>query len=222
MKLSRKVDSRPAFQFYPDLWLTDAGLMACSLAAQGLWINLLCYMWHAQIRGIIHAKGMQALCRADATTFNQLLEELVNNQVCEVGENNAIISRKMHREFLLETAIKEKCRKAANARWHAQSMQKHGSSSSTTYIHRENARKTHTKNGRFAPPSFEDVLKYCLERNNQIDARNFIDFYESKGWLIGKSKMKDWRAAIRTWENRKESDRPKELIQKFQIIGGEK
>ena len=50
------------------------------------------------------------------------------------------------------------------------------------------------------PPKLEDVINYCNERNNGIDAQYFIDFYESKDWMIGKNKMKDWKAAVRTWE----------------------
>lgn len=57
--------------------------------------------------------------------------------------------------------------------------------------------------GRFTPPSVEEVQAYCSERKNGIDAQTFIDFYESKGWLIGKNKMKDWKAAVRTWEKRR-------------------
>lgn len=61
---------------------------------------------------------------------------------------------------------------------------------------------------RFIPPSVEEVEQYCLERNNNIDAQSFIDFYESKGWMIGKNKMKDWKAAVRTWErSRKQEDK---------------
>lgn len=52
----------------------------------------------------------------------------------------------------------------------------------------------------FNPPSVEQVEEYCLERNNGIDAQSFVDFYDSKGWMIGKNKMKDWKAAVRTWE----------------------
>ena len=55
---------------------------------------------------------------------------------------------------------------------------------------------------RFVPPSLDEVMKYCLTRNNQVDPQTFIDFYESKGWMIGKNKMKDWKAAVRTWEKR--------------------
>jgi hypothetical protein len=50
------------------------------------------------------------------------------------------------------------------------------------------------------PPKIEWVQKYCSERKNSIDAQNFVDFYTSKNWLVGKNKMKDWQASIRTWE----------------------
>ena len=52
----------------------------------------------------------------------------------------------------------------------------------------------------FFPPSFEEVKEYCKERNNNVDAEKWHDFYSSKGWMIGKNKMKDWKAAVRTWE----------------------
>ena len=53
---------------------------------------------------------------------------------------------------------------------------------------------------KFAPPSLEEVEAYCKERGNTVDAAQFIDFYASKGWLVGKVTMKDWKAAVRTWE----------------------
>lgn len=53
---------------------------------------------------------------------------------------------------------------------------------------------------RFTPPTVDEVRNYCKERQNGVDAERFVDFYESKGWLVGKSKMKDWRAAVRNWE----------------------
>ncbi len=54
--------------------------------------------------------------------------------------------------------------------------------------------------GRFKPPTLEEVKAYCKERNNSIDAQHFIDYYTSNGWKVGKNKMKDWRATVRTWE----------------------
>lgn len=53
---------------------------------------------------------------------------------------------------------------------------------------------------RFTPPTVDEVKHYCAERKNGVDPERFVDFYASKGWLVGKSKMKDWRAAVRSWE----------------------
>ncbi len=66
----------------------------------------------------------------------------------------------------------------------------------------EEKRREEKKSVAFAPPSLSEVSEYCKERNNGIEANNFIDFYSSKGWMIGKNKMKDWRACVRTWEGR--------------------
>ena len=54
----------------------------------------------------------------------------------------------------------------------------------------------------FKKPSVNDVELYCIERDNKIVAISFVNFYESKGWMVGKNKMKDWRACVRTWEMR--------------------
>lgn len=56
---------------------------------------------------------------------------------------------------------------------------------------------------KFEKPTLEAVRKYCMERGGRIDPVQFYDFYESKGWMVGKNAMKDWRAAVRTWERRR-------------------
>ena len=53
---------------------------------------------------------------------------------------------------------------------------------------------------RFTPPTVDEVRDYCQEHGNSVDPERFVDFYASKGWLVGKTKMKDWRAAVRSWE----------------------
>jgi len=53
---------------------------------------------------------------------------------------------------------------------------------------------------RFKPPSVDEVRAYCRERKNMVDAEKFIDYYTSNGWKVGKNSMKDWKAAVRTWE----------------------
>jgi len=63
-----------------------------------------------------------------------------------------------------------------------------------------NNKKEIYKEKRFSKPSVEEIKLYCLERKNAINAEQFFDFYESKGWKIGSQSMKDWKAAVRTWE----------------------
>jgi len=69
---------------------------------------------------------------------------------------------------------------------------------------KENAPTEHERKSapRFIPPTAEQVRDYCKERNNSVNAEQFVDFYTSKGWKVGKETMKDWKAAVRTWEKR--------------------
>lgn len=59
-----------------------------------------------------------------------------------------------------------------------------------------------SKEKRFAPPTVEEVRAYCQERKNGVNPDRFVDFYASKGWKVGNQSMKDWKAAVRTWEQR--------------------
>ena len=67
---------------------------------------------------------------------------------------------------------------------------------------------------KFIPPTIEQVIEYCNERNNGINPNKWMDFYISKGWMIGKNKMKDWRAAVRTWEKTEIISQPKKTWKK--------
>jgi len=60
------------------------------------------------------------------------------------------------------------------------------------------------KKGRFTPPSIQEVTEYCNERKNAVNPKNFIDHYETTGWMRGKNKIKDWKACVRTWEKTEE------------------
>lgn len=57
-----------------------------------------------------------------------------------------------------------------------------------------------SKAKRFTPPTLEEVKAYCIERGNNVDPQHFIDYYTSNGWKVGKNTMKNWQAAVRTWE----------------------
>ena len=60
---------------------------------------------------------------------------------------------------------------------------------------------------RFTPPTLEEVSAYCAERRNRISPQHFIDFYSANGWMVGRNRMKDWRAAVRNWETREKEKR---------------
>ena len=64
---------------------------------------------------------------------------------------------------------------------------------------KETLSKESAKKSGFKPPTPQEVADYVKEKGYQIDAEKFCDFYESKGWYVGKNKMKDWKAAVRTW-----------------------
>jgi len=66
---------------------------------------------------------------------------------------------------------------------------------------KESSEKEELRGAKSIPPTLNEVSAYCHERKNDVDAQRFIDFYESKGWMIGRNKMKSWRASVRTWEN---------------------
>ena len=66
------------------------------------------------------------------------------------------------------------------------------------------------ESSRFAPPTVDEVKSYCSERNNKINADQFIDFYSANGWVQGKGRkpIKDWKATVRTWERRDKENGP--------------
>ena len=70
----------------------------------------------------------------------------------------------------------------------------------TIPYHTNNTNTDNIGRKRFEKPSLADVQAYCAERGNTVDAQKFVDYYEANGWRVGKNPMKDWRAAVRTWE----------------------
>lgn len=82
--------------------------------------------------------------------------------------------------------------------------------------------KNPVKLKRFKKPTLEDVLSYCVERENAVDGEKFFNFYESNGWKVGKNPMKDWKAAVRNWESNSQNYTGKENKLKTQIESWQK
>ena len=114
-KKSYKEDGRPAMQFYVDDWLAEVGLNLCSLAAQGLWIRMCCYMWKAKNRGCLQAndkqissKELAKLASKTEANIKRILKELEGRKVFSRLSDNTIICRRMYYKALAEKELKKK------------------------------------------------------------------------------------------------------------------
>ena len=85
----------------------------------------------------------------------------------------------------------------------------------------KNKNMKENKRGGFAPPTLSEVQAYCKERNNNIDAETFVNFYQSKDWYVGKNKMKDWKAAVRTWENKQQDPESDADLDKYRMLANQ-
>lgn len=85
----------------------------------------------------------------------------------------------------------------------------------------EKEREDKKASSRFIPPTLEEVSAFIAENNYRVNAEKFIDYYNANGWMVGKTKMKDWKAAVRNW-HRNEREVPKQtgkVQQKFKPEG---
>lgn len=73
---------------------------------------------------------------------------------------------------------------------------------------KEKKTRAQSSNRRFEHPTLEEITDYCTERKNNINPQQFLAYYEANGWKVGKNPMKDWRAAIRSWETREHEMKP--------------
>ena len=110
--------------------------------------------------------------------YRQRIETDRTNVQTNVQTNLRQISEKSPPEIEIELEIKKKIEKEIDS----------------------SAKSTTTKRKRFEKPTLSEIKEYCIERNNNVNAEQFYDYYESNGWKVGKNSMKDWKAAVRTWE----------------------
>lgn len=76
-------------------------------------------------------------------------------------------------------------------------------------------KKKNKEEKHFIPPSVEEVRQYCTERGNTVDPEAFVAHYASNGWMVGKNKMKQWKAAVVTWERRQQNDEKKSEVKLY-------
>ena len=177
----------PYYKREPSEWL-EGEIQICSDEAIVCFINLCSGYW-LKLGCISYAFALQKYCRRNAN----ILQELIDAGM--VDKNQEEISIKFLDKQLNEfNDIRGKRSNAAKKRWSdANALQVQSKSNA---IREEKIREKNM----FIAPTHQEVVEYCNERNNNVDVNKFIDFYDSKGWMVGKNKMKDWKASIRTWE----------------------
>lgn len=176
----------PAVLFYTDDFL--AGTMTMTDAQVGKYIRLLC-LQHQQ--GHLPESTMLYICKKiDPVIWSKFTTD----------EDGLFYNQRMDEEIETRRKHTDKQRENVSKRW---------AKTDTKPI--PNAYQIDTKsiplgngngngNKRNIPPLIDDVKDYCKERNNGVDPNVWYDFYSSKNWMIGKNKMTDWKAAVRTWE----------------------
>jgi hypothetical protein len=216
----------PAFLFYPKDWLTDVQLLGCTKDEKGVWIDLLCLMFLAPDRGVLaNADGspwpdevIAGAIGGDTCVNLGAIRSLLAKGVASRNQCGAIFSRRMIAD--------EKERKQANLRKARSRDRQSGGESLVTnpdvtpdvtvdvtpdvtplpgnananangfeFENLHTNSKSNTKT-----PCLDEVRRYCRERGNAVNAEQWFDYYEANGWMVGKNPMRDWRAALRTWE----------------------
>lgn len=177
----------PYYKHEPSEWL-EGEIQICSDEAIVCFTNLCSGYW-LKLGCMTYAFALQKYCRRNPIILQELIEAGV---IDKNGEN--IIIKFLDKQLNEFSDLSGKRSKAAQKRWsNANALQVESKSNAI----REEKR---IEKNIFTAPTHQEVLEYCIERNNNVDVNKFIDFYESKGWMVGKNKMKDWKASIRTWE----------------------
>lgn len=171
-----------------------------------VWLWCLCKASHKQHDALIGNQVIQLnkgqfICgRKKAADELNMAETTFRDQL-NVLKKLGMISTTATNKYTVVTIENWEIYQGQNEDYHQQTANK-----PTTNHHKQENKESN----KFIPPTIEEVTFYCTERNNNIDANEFIDFYTAKGWMVGKNKMKDWKAAIRNWERNSKYDENKQ------------
>ncbi len=213
---------QPYLPLYVQDYLTDEKLNNCSPASQGIYIKIMCLFHKCDPYGGIllkqNDKQNQNICLNfarklakqlpfDSTEINDALDELLHEKVLLI-DGDFLYQKRMVKDNEISNKRSEigskggkktqnKNKKFAKANIKANSEYEYVNENEVVFEEKEG---TGRKN-KFIPPTLDQLIDYCNERQNNVDPVKWLNFYTAKDWMIGKNKMKDWKAAVRTWEN---------------------
>lgn len=196
------MNKSPAFQFYASDFLVDTAEMTNQEV--GAYIRLLSHQW---VNGGLNGDPNR-LANAVGIGLLEVWDDIKHKfELCEDGKyRNPKLEKVRQTQINYRNKQSEAGKKGAAKRWdsnpnsnpNSKKVALQSSSSSSSSVNQKKVAK------RFAPPSINEASDYILEKSYKIDPEYFISFYESKGWMVGKNKMKSWKAAITGWHKRNE------------------
>ena len=202
--------NQPYIHFYPRDWLAEYKLRMLSPADRGVWIDILCLMAMAEPYGHLALNGKPMtdgeVCKIlgiDVDTYKGCLYRLIEVGVCSKNGNGEVYSRRLVRDYE---------RRVVGAKYGKQGggnpLLKNRSKSISNAISISRGTIKVPYKGQFKKPEALEVEEYGKQIGFELDGQSFCDFYESKGWKVGNTAMKDWQAAVRTWKRRGSASAP--------------
>jgi hypothetical protein len=193
------------FPFYYLDWLSSSNVMMMTYEEKGLFMDMLCRCYNDDGLPDDNAK-LQRLFKCDDALLDSVknmfysVDGLLRNEkldsVCD--DQSQMIKGKSKAGKASAKARAAKKLEAATAVEHVLNPVATEAQRNSTNKAKQSKAKQISK--RFIEPTLKDVADYCLERNRDVNPDDWMNHYAAKGWMIGSSKMKDWKAAVRTWE----------------------
>lgn len=207
-------DLLPYFKHYPGDWLKSMGIRALTFEQRGILMDIRCYMHSGSPRGYlafnnvpIPSKNLASLLGLSEDLLKQTIEQMVSFAVLSVRvSDGAIFDPEMVRQEDIRKKRQIAGSKGGKTTFAQAKLQANGKATGEQNPEYEHAHEyenepIHDSRKKFIKPTIEEIASYCKERNNKVVPEKFFYHYESNGWKVGKNSMRDWKAAVRTWEN---------------------
>lgn len=205
------MNKAPAFQFYPDDWLSCEKVSTMPPDCEGAYIRLLAYAWRAEDCGL--PGDDEALAILSRLNDQWMIKGVKYVRPCFYEKDGRLFNkrlmdeRKKQEHYRKERSISGL--KGAKSKWlshssaitsnMAQPMANDGSSSSSSSS--SSSPKEEKSKKHFVPPTLDEVIEYVMEKSYGFDPESFIAHYEATGWVRGRTPIKNWKACCTTWQD---------------------
>lgn len=204
----------PWFKFYGSEYLSDPKIGSLTPQERSCWVTLLCMASTSSVSGIVEYLTVEVLLEKSGIKWDpyhpeewdaciSILAKFERMKMLCKNEDGSISiinweKRQEHNLTVAERVAKSRANKKCNENV---TMNVTNVTTEENRIEENRIDKERVSVKKFIKPTLKQLTEYCLERKNSVSPQKFIDHYESNGWKIGgRGAMKDWKAAVRTWE----------------------